>query len=44
MQGRNIKDENRLIQYLIKYTDDEDLEEAIIFLDQEKGFDREEYR
>ena len=41
--GRNIQDANRLIQDLIKYTDDEDLEGAIIFLDQEKAFDRVEW-
>ena len=41
--GRNIQNANRFIQDLIHYTDEENLEGAIIFLDQQKAFDRVEW-
>jgi hypothetical protein len=40
--GRNIVQENRLLQDIIDYTEMEDEEVAIIFLDQQKAFDRSE--
>ena len=43
VKGRNISDANRLIQDIIDYADNEDLEGAIIFLDQQKAFDRIEW-
>ena len=42
-KGRNIFDGNRLLQDIIDYTEIEDEEGAIIFLDQQKAFDRAEW-
>ena len=41
--GRNIQNANRFIQDLIHYTDEENLEGAIIFLDQQKALNRVEW-
>ena len=38
--GRNIFQGNRLLQDIIDYTEMEDEEGAIIFLDQQKAFDK----
>lgn len=43
IKGRNIADANRLIQDIIQYIDQEDEEAVIIFLDQQKAFDRMEW-
>jgi hypothetical protein len=43
VKGRNIFDGNRLLQDIIDYTEIEDEEGAIIFLDQQKAFDRAEW-
>ena len=43
VKGRNIFQGNRLLQDIIDYTDIEDEEGAIIFLDQQKAFDRAEW-
>jgi hypothetical protein len=43
VKGRNISEANRLIQDVIEYTDREDDDGIIIFLDQQKGFDRVEW-
>jgi hypothetical protein len=40
VKGRNIFQGNRLLQDIIDYTEMEDEEGAIIFLDQQKAFDR----
>jgi hypothetical protein len=42
VKGRNIFQGNRLLQDIIDYTAMEDEEGAIIFLDQQKAFDRAE--
>jgi hypothetical protein len=42
VNGRNISEANRLIQDVIAYTDREDDDGIIIFLDQQKAFDRVE--
>ena len=42
-KGRNIFDGNRLLQDIIDYTEIEDEEGAIIFLEQHKAFDRTEW-
>ena len=42
VKGRNINDANRMIQDIIQYLDEEDEEGMIIFLDQQKAFDRVE--
>ena len=43
VKGRNISEANRLIQDVIEYTDREDDDGIIIFLDQQKAFDRVEW-
>jgi hypothetical protein len=43
VKGRNIFQGNILLQDIINYTEMEDEEEAIIFLDQQKTFDRAEW-
>ena len=43
VSGRNISHANRLIQDIIHYVDSEDEEGVIIFLDQQKAFDRIEW-
>lgn len=43
VQGRQIFDANRLLQDIIDYTDMTNEEGAIIFLDQQKAFDRTEW-
>jgi hypothetical protein len=43
VKGRNIFQGNRLLQDIIDYTEMEDEEGAIIFLDQQKAFDRVEW-
>jgi hypothetical protein len=43
VKGRNISEANRLIQDVIEYTDREDEEGILIFLDQQKAFDRVEW-
>jgi hypothetical protein len=43
VKGRNISEANRLIQDVITYTDCEDDDYIIIFLDQQKAFDRVEW-
>ena len=43
VKGRNIFQGNRLLQHIIDYAEMEDEEEAIIFLDQQKAFDRAEW-
>ena len=42
--GRSISDSNRLIHDIISYTELDDLEGCIIFQDQQKAFDRVEWR
>jgi hypothetical protein len=42
VKGRNIFQRNRLLQDIIDYTEMADEEGAIIFLDQQKAFDRAE--
>ena len=43
VKGRNINDANRLLQDLIFYSDKQEFNSAIIFLDYEKAFDRVEW-
>jgi hypothetical protein len=43
VKGRNIFQGNRLLQDIIDYTEMEDEEGAIIFLDQQQAFDRVEW-
>jgi hypothetical protein len=43
VKGRNISEANRLIHDVIEYTDREDDDGIIIFLDQQKAFDRVEW-
>ena len=43
VQGRNIHEANRLLQDIISYTDHNQINIAIIFLDYEKAFDRVEW-
>ena len=43
VKGRNIFQGNQLLQNIIDYTDIEDEEGAILFLDQQKAFDRAEW-
>jgi hypothetical protein len=43
LKGRNISEAHRLIQDVIEYTDREDDDGIIIFLDQQKAFDRVEW-
>jgi hypothetical protein len=43
VQGRNISEAIRLIQDIVDYSDEMDLEGAIICLDQQKAFDRVEW-
>ena len=43
VKGRNICEANRLIQDIIEYIDQENEEGVIIFLDQQKAFDRIEW-
>jgi exonuclease III len=43
IKGRNITEAIRLIQDVIEYTEQEDIEGSIIFLDQQKAFDRVEW-
>lgn len=42
VKGTNLSDANRLIHDMIDYIDNED-EDGIIFLDQQKAFDRVEW-
>ena len=43
VKGRNISDANRLIQDVIEYIDNENEEAILVFLDQQKAFDRVEW-
>jgi hypothetical protein len=43
VKGRNISEENRMMQDIIQYADDENEEGIIVFLDQQKTFDRVEW-
>jgi hypothetical protein len=43
VKGRNISEANRLIQDIIQYADEENEEGIIVFLDQQKAFDRVEW-
>ena len=43
VKGRNISEANRMIQDIIEYIDNEDEEGIILFLDQQKAFDRVEW-
>ena len=43
VQGRNIQEANRLLQDIISYTDQYQMNSAIIFLDYENAFDRVEW-
>ena len=40
IKGRNISEANRMIQDIIQYVDEENEEGIIVFLDQQKAFDR----
>ena len=42
VKGRNISEANRMIQDIIQYADEENEEGIIVFLDQQKAFDRVE--
>ena len=42
VKGRNISEANRMIQDIIQYVDEENEEGVIVFLDQQKTFDRVE--
>jgi len=42
VNGRNISEANRMIQDIIQYVDEENEEGVIVFLDQQKTFDRVE--
>jgi hypothetical protein len=43
VKGRNISEANRMIQDIIQYADEENEEGIIVFLDQQKSFDRVEW-
>ena len=43
IKGRNISETNRMIRDIIQYVDEEDEEGIIVFLDQQKAFDRVEW-
>jgi hypothetical protein len=43
VEGRNISEANRMIQDIIQYADEENEEGIIVFLDQQKAFDRVEW-
>ena len=43
INGRNISDANRLLQDLIKYSDEHEINSSIIFIDYQKAFDRVEW-
>ena len=43
VKGRNISEANRMIQDIIQYADEENEEGIIVFLDQQKAFDRVEW-
>ena len=43
ISGRNISDANRLVQDIIEYSDRNQLNSAVIFLDYKKAFDRVEW-
>ena len=43
VKGGNISEENRMMQDIIQYADDENEEGIIVFLDQQKTFDRVEW-
>ena len=43
VKGRNINEANRMIQDIIRYVDEENEEGIIVFLDQQKAFDRVEW-
>ena len=43
VKGRNISEANRIIQDIIQYADEENEEGIIVFLDQQKTFDRVEW-
>jgi ATP-dependent 26S proteasome regulatory subunit len=40
VKGRNISEANRMIQDIIQYADEENEEGTIVFLDQQKAYDR----
>jgi hypothetical protein len=43
VKGRNISEANRMIQDIIQYADEENEVSIIVFLDQQKTFDRVEW-
>ena len=43
VEGRNISESNRMIDDILNYVDEEDQEEIIVFVDQEKAYDRVEW-
>jgi hypothetical protein len=43
IEGRNISESNRMIDDIINYVDEEDQEGIIVFVDQEKAYDRVEW-
>ena len=43
VEGRNISESNRTIDDILNYVDEEDQEKIIVFVDQEKAYDRVEW-